>query len=693
MCGVINFPGKHKNILFLISLFLCFNLQAQKKWDGEGGDNSWNTASNWEGNTLPASTDDVLLDNSLVTGSYRVQLPDQAVSINSIAISPSGSDSIRVILPSTNTVIPGLTVTGAGGIRVFRNGLFINSSGGSPGAAIVVVDSIWIYNGARFIHNTTNSHASYISRISRIPGTERGVFEFDVPGPASYTISLSGRNYGSFELSSFASGGTKSYLSNGITTATIRGDFIINSGVNYSLDFSGDLLISGLLFNKGNFNLASGPNNNSIKIRGQLICSGTITESSIGLPVIELNGVIIQDISITGSINNSISIKMNNAAGAVLRSPVSLPYKLVLANGKIISTASQMLSLQSNCTIQADSTNSSSFIDGPLQKIGLNNTNYFLFPIGKGQVQRWIELKNATGNFTVEFFKNNPYGLAATMGNGIDHISQIEYWSIEAGNGAAAKVELSFDNVNSGGVTNVSDLRVAHLVGTTWIDEGNSNTTGSAGAAGSVTSNALSPFATVDKYFTLASSQQNQNPLPLQMIFFAVRQNSSGIELTGKFSNDLTASTFDIEYSRDGHFFQTLKRIPLTQNNFIFIDKENRLIDHVCYYRIHVTGVFGNHYYSNIIPCYSAKKRVSLTGIMVQGFNATCIIKINSSIKAPMTLYLVNNIGQLISKIQCQLMLGTQEVSLPVQRISAGLFHVFGVSSGIKTNLLKFFKP
>jgi hypothetical protein len=40
--------------------------------------------------------------------------------------------------------------------------------------------------------------------------------------------------------------------------------------------------------------------------------------------------------------------------------------------------------------------------------------------------------------------------------SGIDHLSKIEYWAIESPAPASAKVELSFDNVNSGGVTDLS---------------------------------------------------------------------------------------------------------------------------------------------------------------------------------------------------------------------------------------------
>ena len=54
---------------------------SQKKWDGIGGDNNWSNSTNWFPDGVPLPGDLVILDNSLVSGSYTVQLPSGAVSI------------------------------------------------------------------------------------------------------------------------------------------------------------------------------------------------------------------------------------------------------------------------------------------------------------------------------------------------------------------------------------------------------------------------------------------------------------------------------------------------------------------------------------------------------------------------------------------------------------------------------------
>lgn len=682
-----------KFILLSAGMLWSLTNTAQKKWDGGGGDGQWSTASNWSDDVVPLATDDVLLDNSVLTVSYTVLLPTIAVTINRLTISPILPASIQIILPVTNSVIPGFTVNGVGGIIINNGGLFINSSGGSPGTAIVVADSIRINNGGRFVHNSGNGHASYIAKLSRAPGTENGSFEFDVPGPSSYTISLSGRNYGNLKLSSDAAGGTKSYLSNGSISAIIRGECRINPGVNYSLDFTGDISILGQLVNYGNFNLASSSNNNTVKVRQDFYCYGIITETAAGQPVIELNGSTNQNVSVNGTINNSVTLKINNTAGVSLVSPVALPYKLELTNGKVTTTSLFLLTLLAGCSIQADSTNSNNLINGPLRKLGLNNTNHFIFPVGKATTQRWVALKNATGDFTVEFFQSSAYTIGTSIGIGIDHVSLNEYWSIDAVGLTTGKVELSFNNVNSGGVTDLSTLRVAQFSAGTWINDGNTMTTGTAGAAGSVVSNTLNVFGPTSKYFTLASSVSNQNPLPLEWVNFNVKSSGNELHFSWQTMPGIIADYFDIEYSDDGNRFYLLKKITEIEANGSYRYSIKNPSRFNRFYRIKTVYQQGVQFYSRIIPVNFREGNVRLLFVSPAISSNQIIVSITAVKNCQIIIYIINNQGQVISKIPYQLFPGNQHISLPVSGLKAGYYQVFGLSSAFHTNPLIFIKP
>jgi hypothetical protein len=564
----MNCYSKLRGAVVLSALFICsLTAYGQVRWDGGGGDGQWTTATNWSGDILPAATDDVIIDNSLMPGNFTVSLPAGMVSITvkTVHIQPAAGNSIEVIIPASSTAAPALIATGPGyGLMVHAGGIFRNASGITSGQSLQVADSIRINNGGRYIHQTRGSHAASISQIlSRDAGTETGVVEFDVPGTTGYVISASGRIYGTLVLSASAAGASRTYSSSGAGDLNIRGEFRLNAGVNYNVNLGGNVNVNENLFHNGTlFNISSGGDNSVLKLKKDLFQTGIITETSSGLPVIELCGTNLQQVQVAGSITNSITLRMNNAAGAVLQAPLSLPWKLELSKGRIKTSPTNLLTLLSGAFIQADSLSHDSFIDGPLRKDGLLATEHFLFPVGKDIYMRWVSLKNVTGNFTVEYFKSDPRQINTACGPGIDHISKLEYWTVESDNITPpnANVGLSFIDPNSGGVTDLSMLRVAQLVNNIWNDAGNTEVTGSAGANGSVTGNSLTDFSAAAKYFTLASSEASGNPLPVGITTMSaqVRHNINFIRWT--YAGD-DAVYFEIMHSTNKHDYKPVGKI------------------------------------------------------------------------------------------------------------------------------------
>src|SRR5205085_4997211 len=109
-----------KRIGFFLAAAFCVVMMstmasaATCTWNGSV-DSNWATAGNWTGCTgggAPASTDSVLLDNSLKAGSYSVNLPTGAttVSIVKLTITPNSGNTITLTLPSGNTANPGFQV-------------------------------------------------------------------------------------------------------------------------------------------------------------------------------------------------------------------------------------------------------------------------------------------------------------------------------------------------------------------------------------------------------------------------------------------------------------------------------------------------------------------------------------------------------------------------------------------------------
>ena len=518
---------KRALILTGIAILCRTQLNAQSKlWDGGGSDSLWTNPLNWADDIVPGLTDEVLLDNSIVLDNYAVKLPagSASTSISKLTMIPSANKTVRLIIPSINTANPGLNITGIGDALILNKGaVLVNATGvGSGGVGLNIAGTFRINNGGRYIHQNVRGNAAIVSQLSSVAGTEEGIFEFDIPSGAG-TLSLNGRTFGHLVLSATAAAGVRTYTATGNSAITINGNLEINPGVtfSYGANVSTITVKKNLVIAAGaTFNIANGANSSLVNVKGDLTVAGTIRESGASTGSgIELSGNISQHVTVTGTIADTVFFRIDNTAGIILNSPLSLPYSLQLQKGQVTTSLTNMLTLQRGCTLQADSL-SGSFIDGPLRKEGLANASKFLFPVGKNNMHRWMELKNATGNFIIEYHRADPHSLSFITDPDINHISGLEYWSIKADALpiASALIELSFDNAYSGGVTSLTTLLVARFKVSPngWNSLGNAGTTGIASANGSViAATYLNDFIHEGDCFTLATNSSSANPLPL----------------------------------------------------------------------------------------------------------------------------------------------------------------------------------
>ncbi|HYC29737.1 MAG TPA: T9SS type A sorting domain-containing protein, partial [Chitinophagaceae bacterium] len=173
---------------------------------------------------------------------------------------------------------------------------------------------------------------------------------------------------------------------------------------------------------------------------------------------------------------------------------------------------------------------------------------------------------NAT--FRAEFVRSSPGGGA--MVPSLTQISACEYWELErtgGGAGVSARVTLSWSSLSSCGsnpayVTNPATLRVAHFVAGTWMDEGNSGTTGN-NTAGTVTSSNL--VATFSP-FTLASSTVLDNPLPVVFANVKAYEKNNGVQIEWSNLTEKDVAGYTIERSANGTDFASIGQQLPTSN-------------------------------------------------------------------------------------------------------------------------------
>ncbi|MFM7840222.1 MAG: hypothetical protein ACKO6K_11700, partial [Chitinophagaceae bacterium] len=323
-------------------------------------------------------------------------------------------------------------------------------------------------------------------------------------------------------------------------------------------NYSGLLRVKGNLIVNGTLNLSSGSQSNKVVVEKDLRCSGSLTETGTGFPIVEWGGSLPQHWYMPGSATQSVTFRLANPAGVQLNGKVILSYKLVLVSGLLFTSATDLLELAPAAWIEADPSTSGTYVEGPVKKNGLSNSSFY-FPVGKSGFQRWLYLRSATGTFTVEYVRADPKLLSSKLAPGLDHLSQLEYWSIIPEGMVQASAELSFHPVYSGGVTDLSSLRVALLQNADWQDRGNLSTTGTAGSSGSVLSNPIGTWLPQVNYVTLAGYSTGQNPLPDERITLAFKVVNGQSQLISEASPGKDYLFMRIERALAGDTFQVLR--------------------------------------------------------------------------------------------------------------------------------------
>jgi hypothetical protein len=662
-------------IFFLVSISVPAYSQT-RYWDGEGGDDEWFNPFNWDGDLLPDASSSVVLDNSVIGDSYIVRLPAGSVSIvvRSIDIQPAGGSVIELILPETNTASPSLQCIGTVyGLTIHANAVFRNASGALAGTPVLISDSIRILSGGRYVHQTARAHAANVSVLSRLEETSAGIFEFDVPD-ASTTISMSDRVFGTLILSGASHEDVINYTGAGTRPVTIRGDLIVRQQVALSLNFTDTLHVRGnILQEGGTINLSTGQRRLVVSVQGDIRQdAGVITETGTSEAVIVMAGEEVQTIYAKGIVQNSIDVKISNEHGVFVSRSLQLPQQLMIEQGFVKVDDASVLTVTAG-----EISGTQGYVEGKLRIINEGGLDC-KFPVGANGRMRWMGIKGAAGIFTVEYRHNNPLLLASNIRQPLHHISALEHWVVESDGSTAMQVELSFDDANSGGVTDLASLRVACLETDEWTDHGSSQTTGSAGSSGSVTSHVHQIEG--KRQYTLASTESNQNPLPVNLVTLQLERRGQTLALTTLFDPQQPIEFIEVQQSDVAGSFRTIgvMTINLANRRYeYFATAPAVAVD----YRLKVVLNTGGSFYSNIVRISAGECSLSFQIAATVVFDRVRL-KAEGCGRCPTRLVIVDVFGRKVAEVPYN---NEPEVNINVMQLRTGLYRIFQVSCHAQT--------
>jgi hypothetical protein len=429
------------------------------------------------------------------------------------------------------------------------------------------------------------------------------------------------------------------------------------------LDIQGNLTISGSEFDASNF---------THNLRGNWIKDGGAFTTGSGR--INFSGSSHQTI---GGIQPTTFERIaftNTSGGITLIKPTTVTADAIFTSGIVSTDATNLLIFNDNASssLAATAGNTTSYVSGPVRKIGNDD---FTFPVGKvgtGFVPiRIADISGAASTFTAEYTRATPPNRTSITAIGIDHISKCEYWVLDRAAGTAATPDVTaYWNPNSpcdAGtyVTQASSMRLVHYNGTQWNAASTLNGTGNPGA-GSVTWSNVSSFSP----FALGTTSSTENTLPVVFGDIKAYEKNGGVQVEWSNLTEKDVASYSIERSSGVNDFSAIgQQLPMSNQNdkvsySAFDANPNTGAN---YYRIKATETTGKIVYSKVLSVSlgHANKRLTLYPNPVTGGHVT--ISLSGVKPGRYSLRIVNIGGQDIHKqiVNNQGSTMTQAIDLP----------------------------
>lgn len=286
---------------------------------------------------------------------------------------------------------------------------------------------------------------------------------------------------------------------------------------------------------------------NNLDVYGNWVNNGTLTTNTGSITFAGTSSSMITS-NATETFYKLIVNKTSSATLTLSSGAQRISSDMTFTSGIVIPTAT-LTFLDGSTATGAKNT---SYVQGAVTKTGINS---FTFPVGKSGYYRPIGISSlaaATDSYTAQYFMSdpNPTYSRSSKDPSLNKVGAGEYWTMSRVSGTSARVTLSWDTP-TGGVNDMTNLKVAGWNGSTWKDLGNGGTTGTNASGTIITASTTSTF----NAFTLASANSN-NPLPISLSAFTVVFSHAGLaQLNWTTASELNNEYFEVQRSTDGSSF------------------------------------------------------------------------------------------------------------------------------------------
>lgn len=552
---------------------------------------------------------------------------------------------------------------------------------------------------------------------------EIGNLIFDCPGLILTTASLALSNNlvikGDFQILNtngkfvvLATNGTGSTPVN--ANYTVKGNLTVSgnsrvilgnaSATNKVVDFQveGNLNLSGVSFDLQNSSSFIATNTTTLRVKGNINHTagtfgspGTFVSNTTDLYILELNGSSNQTITSTGTINNStneISLRLNNAAGATLASPLTVG-KLSFnsaSKGKLTTTSTNVLTIANTGThaLVVNSPSSTGFVNGPVRRATASTSSYLL-PTGKGSTYHASSVvpNGVTASVYQGEYFTGPYSDLSVV-SPLTGVSNLEYWQMSLVSGTNAAIELTLNGAVPGAL--VTDaVGVAHYTGADWSDL---NAGGIIIIPGNSTSGTTrSGFTAISGFYTFGYGLAGSLPIKLTQ-FDAKKISGNSAKVSWQVSSSSNAAQFEVLRSADARNFVPVGSVSATDRVYSYGFDDNTLPLGTSYYRLRMTDQQGIVTLSAVVAVLNGNKDVVLTSMVPTAVTSGAYLNISSGIKGTMLLQVTDMYGRIVTQQQAAITTGNQQVPLSLQQLPAGAYQVTAIMNNNRIGTIRFVK-
>jgi hypothetical protein len=357
-------------------------------------------------------------------------------------------------------------------------------------------------------------------------------------------------------------------------------------------------------------------------------------------------------------------LEMNTTGTLQLDIPLIIVTSTTFTNGIILSSSTNPVIYATTAAPPATGSDAS-HVDGLIRRAGTGN---FRFVTGDNGKYAPVEIAptGAFGTFEVEYF-NASYSSVAVDGS-LDHVSTCEYWDISRpGAGDPVDLTMTWDDIRSCGINDLTSLTVAHWNGAMWTNM--PVIVIGALPSGTVTVSGVSSFSP----FTLASTNA-ANPLPIELLYFDAQPNGKVVNLHWATATEQNNDYFSIERSGDGLKFDEILRTPGAGNSTErkdYSEVDTRPLSGLSYYRLRQTDFNGE---STVSPVVAVRMEGEDKDIKVFPNPADDFFFVETSADpSTLRIRLLNHIGQTVP-LAPQVQAG--RLAYNVNGLPAGVYYI-----------------